>query len=138
VTRLPWKKGQLSATGQPVLVSATRFTYRSIWTMPGVFWHGLALRRAWPSFEGSIGVSISGDLQKRSTYTISAWRSEADLRKFISHPAHLTVMKNYRSRMESSSTATWTTEHFTLSEAWRRALTTLTGMPLRRDTSMPM
>ena len=119
-----------------MLVSATRFTYRSIWTMPGVFWNGLALRRAWPSFEGSVGVSISGDLWKRSTYTISAWRSEADLKKFINHPAHLAVMRDYRRRMESSSTATWTTERFSLSDAWQRALTTLTEMPLPRDRSV--
>jgi hypothetical protein len=130
MTRLPWKSGQLPLPDGSLVVSATRFTYQSIWTMFGVYWNGLALRRAWPSFEGSIGVSLSSDFLKRSTYTISAWRSEEDLKRFINHPAHRVVMRNYRRKMESSSSAIWTTSHFTLTDAWLRAKTELTGMPV--------
>lgn len=113
----------------PLLVSATRFTYRRIWHMPGVFANGMKLYRMWPEFEGSVGVSIAADLVRRTTYTISVWRSEEDLMKFIGHPLHRVIMNEYRERIESSSAATWQVETFSLAEAWSRACATLTGMP---------
>jgi hypothetical protein len=127
--KLPWKKGRLRAADGPLVVSATRFTYRRHVHMAGVFWNGWMLRAAWPSFEGGVGVSISADLARRSTYTVSVWRSEQDLRAFVAHPAHLSVMKRYRSRLESSSSATWTTDHFSLADAWTLAKERVTGIP---------
>jgi hypothetical protein len=129
MTKLPWRHGELGEASGPLLVSATRFTYKSLWDMPGVYWNGLRLRRAWPRFPGSIGVSISADMARRSTYTISLWRSEEDLKKFVSHPEHLKLMRAYRPRMRSSSMATWTVESFSLAQAWRRARQELTEMP---------
>jgi hypothetical protein len=129
MAKLPWQHGQLDPIAGPMVVSATRFTYKSLWDMPGVYWNGLRLRRAWPRFPGSIGVSISGDMSRRSTYTISLWRSEEDLKRFISHPEHLVLMRAYRPRMESLSSATWVVESFSLGEAWREARRRLTQMP---------
>jgi len=132
MTKLPWRHGQLPPAQGPMVVSATRFTYKSRWDMPGVYWNGLRLRRAWARFPGSIGVSIAADMGRRSTYTVSLWRSEEDLRKFVSHPEHLALMRAYRPRMESSSAATWVVESFSLGEAWRRARRLLTQMPPAR------
>src|SRR5262249_49245858 len=135
MAKLPWKQGALRGAPAPLVVSATRFTYQSLWHMPGVYWNGLRLRRAWPLFPGSIGVSIAADWRRRSTYTISLWRSEEDLRKFVSHPAHLALMRAWRPRMESSSFTTWTVESFDLGEAWRKARQVLTGMPPARHAA---
>jgi len=132
MAKLPWKQGALRDAPAPLVVSATRFTYKDWWSMPGVYWNGLRLRRAWPLFPGSIGVSISADWRRRTTYTVSLWRSEEDLRRFISHPEHLKLMRAYRPHMESSSFATWSVDAFDLTQAWRRACQVLTGMPPSR------
>jgi hypothetical protein len=120
-----------------MVVSATRFTYKSLWQMPAVYWHGLRMRRAWPRFRGSIGVSLSADMGRRSTYTVSLWRSEEDLKKFISHPEHLALMRAYRPHTESISAATWTVEAFDLGEAWREARRRLTQMPPVHEDAVP-
>jgi hypothetical protein len=129
MTKLPWKRGQLAHVDGPVVVSGTRFTYARARHMPGVLWNGLWLRAAWASFEGSVGVSTSVDLKARSTYTISVWRSEADLNAFIRHPTHLALMKRYRARLESSASAIWTVERFSLSESWQIARERVAGVP---------
>lgn len=138
MTKLPWRHGQLPQTQGPMVVSATRFTYKSLWDLPGVYWNGLRLRRVWPRFPGSIGVSISADMARRSTYTVSLWRSEEDLKKFISHPEHLALMRAYRPRMESVSAATWQVESFSLGEAWRKARQLLSGMPPAQNSAAPV
>ena len=70
----------------PFFVSATRFTYRHTWHMPLVFWHGPRLRRAWPTIDGAVGLSIMADLRERTTYTLSLWRSVEDLRRWSARP----------------------------------------------------
>jgi hypothetical protein len=137
MTKLPWRHGQLPQAQEPMVVSATRFTYKSRWDLPGVYWHGLRLRRAWPRFPGSIGVSLSADAARRSTYTVSLWRSEEDPKRFISHPEHLVLMRAYRPRMESIASATWKVESFDLGEAWRKARQLLSGMPPAQGGAAP-
>jgi hypothetical protein len=121
MTKLRWKSGCVAAADSPVLVSATRFTFKRLWYMPLIFWHALALRRQWHLFAGSIGVSLSADFLTRTTYTVSVWRSEEDLRGFIAAPRHLKMMRDFRGRVESSSATTWQTEKFDLILAWREA-----------------
>ena len=131
MTRMPWRRGSLplNAFMGPVCVSATRFTYDSALHMPGVFFNGLRLWRLWPQLDGVLGVALSGDWAKRLTYTISVWRDEAALMAFVRHPLHLKMMRDYRPRLASSSTANWNVERLTLPEPWRRAQATLTEMP---------
>lgn len=56
-----------------------------------------------PNVEGAVGVYLGADLRERTTYTVSLWTSEAELRKWLTSPAHLRLMRKYRGRMESSS-----------------------------------
>jgi hypothetical protein len=126
---LSWKPGALAAWPGPYLVSATRFTYRRLVHMPGVFWNGMALRAMWPAFAGGVGVSLRGDLRTRSTYTVSVWRSPEDLRAFVGHPKHLSLMKRYGSRLESSASVTWTTDRIELRELWSLAKQKVAGIP---------
>jgi heme-degrading monooxygenase HmoA len=93
----------------PLYVSATRFTYRSLVDMPGVFLHGLRL-------------SIGADLLARTTYTVSAWRSETDLARWVRSPAHARLMGAYRRRMLDSRVVGWHVDRFVLRDAWTKAL----------------
>jgi len=137
MVKLAWKPGALGEASGPLLVSATRFTYRSVWVMPAVFREGLLLRGRWADFEGGLGVSLSGDLLKRTTHTVSAWRNEEDLRNFVCSSAHTRLVRRYRAQMESSAFATWTVDRFSLGEAWREAARRLANQPRSISIASP-
>jgi hypothetical protein len=91
--------------------------------MPQVFWHGLKLRRSWAKVEGAVGLSIMSDLRTKTTYTISVWRDEADLHRWLRSADHAPLMRTFRPRLMSSASDCWKTDNFELREAWREALT---------------
>jgi hypothetical protein len=90
--------------------------------MPFVSWHGFRLRSGWPKIDGAIGISIAMDLASRTTYTVTAWRSPEDLKTWVRSPAHAPLMRNYRSRLQSSAADIWQVETFDLRAAWREAM----------------
>lgn len=116
-----WKPGPIPDHGGVVLVSATRFTFSRLRDMPRILYTGMALGRRWHLLEGAIGVSLGADLLRRTTYTISVWQSEADLRGFLTSPEHLRLMRDYRSRVTGSAAAIWTVDGFRLGQAWKEA-----------------
>jgi hypothetical protein len=93
--------------------------------MPFVFGHGLALRGRWGRVDGAVGIFSAGNLLARTTYTVTAWRSEGDLRRWMASAHHLRLMRDYRSYLESSSSVSWRTDAFEPKTAWREALARL-------------
>ena len=120
--RLGWKAGRAADHQGPFFVSATRFTYRQHWHMPSVFWHGLRLRAGWGGVSGAVGLSIMADLSTCTTYTLSLWRTPADLQQWVRSPGHAVLMRAYGRRLESSAVTGWHTGSFDLGAAWREAL----------------
>jgi hypothetical protein len=116
-----WRRGSLKPIASAMLVVATRFTYKKLWHLPGVFLNGSKLVRNWPQVEGAMGVSVAADVLKRSTYTISVWRNELDLRRWLGSPHHADLMRRYRSRLESSDMAKWQVDSFDLLAAWQES-----------------
>lgn len=116
-----WKAGPVIEASGPIFVSATRFTFRSIWSMPMVIWHGIALIRTWPTLEGALGVAASIRVSKRTTYTVTAWESETAFRRWLGSPQHRVLMRDYRDKIRSSSAATWMVENFDPLAAWEEA-----------------
>jgi hypothetical protein len=121
-----------------VFVIATRFTYRHLWHVPFVVWHGLAMRRHWDRVEGAIGMFSGASLLERTTYTVTVWRTEADLQRWMGSSYHVRLMKDYRGSLESSEAIGWLTEAFEPNEAWREALARLGARkPLRAPGTSP-
>jgi hypothetical protein len=116
-----WQRGPRADLQAPVLVSATRFTFRRQWYMPIVLWHGLRLRHAWGATPGAVGVSLAVDVLRRTTYTVSVWENQQHLHHWLHSPYHSELTRRYRRRVESSSAAIWQTDHFVLREAWKEA-----------------
>jgi hypothetical protein len=118
--RLPWKSGPSADFGGPVLVSVTDFHVRAARDVAGVYVTGLRLRRAWPELEGAVGIWLWGKpLQKRSG-AVSVWRTADDLRRFVSWPVHVAIMRKYRG-VGTITTRDWEADRFIPAEVWRAA-----------------
>lgn len=112
-----------------VFVSATRFTYRSQWQMPFVFWHGLLLRGRWGAIDGAIGMRTGGSVLTRTTYTVSVWTTELHLRRWLESTEHARVMRDYKRHLESASVVGWVTDAFDPHAAWSEGLSRLEPQP---------
>jgi heme-degrading monooxygenase HmoA len=88
--------------------------------MPAAGLAALRLRRAFPSTEGAIGLSLAMQPLARRSWSISAWETEEHLQRFVRSPAHVAIVRQFRPKMRVESTA-WTVDLFRLKEAWRTA-----------------
>jgi hypothetical protein len=68
---------------------------------------------------GAIGVVLYLDVLTKTGGSLSIWASEDDLRRFVALPRHTAIMRRYRDRVRVRAT-TWTTENFSLAEAWEQ------------------
>ena len=89
--------------------------------MPGAALAALRLRRAFPSTHGAIGLSLAVQPFARRSWSISAWKTEEHVRRFLGSPAHVAIVRRYRSNVRVSSTLS-TVERFQLKHAWSTAL----------------
>jgi hypothetical protein len=121
IVRLPWKRGSVAGTAGPVVVSATKFTYKRGRDLAGVTLAGLRLRRGWPTRRGAIALIVASDARRRTTYSLSVWRSEEDLREFLRAPDHVPLIRRYRPRLEASTAELWRADTFVPGETWREA-----------------
>ncbi len=101
--------GPLPRRDGPVVVSLTEFTPRSRRDWPLIARDGLALTRGWWAMAGAIGVVLYGDVRHRCGGSLSLWASEEDLRRFVSLPRHVAIMRRYRDR-GTVRAAVWTAE----------------------------
>ena len=120
-----WTEGPSGADGS-VLVSVTDFEVTDVRDRIGAWAQGLRLRRAWPSLPGAIGLWLWVKPLRRRSGSVSVWRSEEDLRRFVGWPRHVTIMRRYRGAGELTS-ATWWAEPFDAQQIWATAERRLTG-----------
>jgi hypothetical protein len=121
-----WTWGPAEVRG-PVLVSVTDFHLQCTADLLRVYFEGLRLSRAWRSMSGAVGTWLwTKPLSKRSG-SVSVWRSEEDLRRFIRWPRHVDLMRGYRDAGELTSTS-WTQARFEATGIWARAAAQLSGV----------
>jgi hypothetical protein len=126
LTVASWSEGPAGADGRAVLVSVTDFQITHARDLPRVWVEGLRLRRVWPSMPGAIGLWLwAKPLSKRSG-SVSVWRSEADLLRFVRWPRHVEIMRRNRDAGELTA-AKWWTERCDASEIWVAAERRLAG-----------
>ena len=104
-----------------MVVSATRFVYSRLSDMPIVGLHAMRLRQRWGTRAGSVGLLVGSEPLRRTTYSISVWRSEDDLKAFMRAHDHVPLVRKFKPRLEASTSATWRTESFDVGEAWAEA-----------------
>ena len=121
-----WTWGPAEVGGS-VLVSVTDFHLQHTSDLLRVYLAGLRLSRAWGSMSGAVGMWLwTKPLGKRSG-SVSVWRSEEDLRRFVRWPRHLDLMRAYRDAGELTSTI-WRAARFEATGIWARAAAQLSGV----------
>jgi hypothetical protein len=121
ILQIPWKPGPDSAASSSAFVSVTELTLDRLSDLPGAYWNGMSLRRDWPRMPGAIGLWAWTRPWQRRLGSVSVWRSEADLRRFIRLPVHIAIMKTYRPRGVVRG-ATWTVPRFDPAAVWEQAV----------------
>jgi len=125
-----WTRGRHPAQG-PLLVSATDFYVPRAADLVRVYLEGLRLRRAWPSLSGAVGMWTWTMPLRNRAGSVSVWRDESDLRRFIRWAPHVHVMRDYRDRGEVSSIS-WSETSFDPHSVWASAAARLTRVRLER------
>jgi uncharacterized membrane protein len=94
-------------TGGATTVQASVLRLRRLRDVPAFMAAALRLRAAFAASPGGIEMSVRAAPLRRTFWTLSHWRSDADLRGFVVHPAHLDLMRRFRPAMRTSSFVTW-------------------------------
>jgi uncharacterized membrane protein len=107
---LPSRNGlDRDRTGAATTVQASVLRLRRLRDVPPFMAAALRLQGAFADSPGAIEMSLRAAPLRRTFWTLSQWRSEADLRGFVVHPAHVDVMRRFRPAMRSSNFITWHT-----------------------------
>jgi hypothetical protein len=120
-----WTDGPAHADGEAVFVSFTDFRVTRARDLPRVWAEGMRLRRAWPSVDGAIGLWLWGKPLSRRSGSVSVWRTEEDLLRFVRWRRHVEIMSRYRDAGTLTSD-TWWAERFDASDVWKTAERRLT------------
>lgn len=124
---LPWRPGPAADGEGVVVVNLTDFQAHRLRDLPGIYWSGLRLREGWYAMPGAVGLWLWSRPRERGRGgSVSVWRSEADLRRFVALPAHAAVMRRYRTLGRLRS-ATWQMDRFTVFAARAEARQRIRG-----------
>ena len=115
-----WKPGPHSTWSEPAFVSVTDFRIDRWRDVPGVWLEGIRLRRTWPNRPGAVGLWTWTLPWSRRSGSVSVWRTESDLRRFVGSTRHIQTMQRFRhaGRVTSSS---WRIEAFVPGAVWTEA-----------------
>jgi hypothetical protein len=115
--RTTWKRGPAAESAGPFLISYTEFTPRTLRDLPALGLASERLRGACAELEGAVGVTTYWQLFRRRGGSVSVWEDEAALRRFVSFPYHVEIMRRYRPRGTVRATA-WQADSFDLRAAF--------------------
>jgi heme-degrading monooxygenase HmoA len=109
VQPLPWTTGAAaaSAPGETAVVLASRLDLRNFRDVPGFLRAALALRRHFREVPGGVGLALHAQPLHRRFFTLSAWTDEAAMQAFVEDPAHVAVMRRFRTAIATSAFTTW-------------------------------
>jgi hypothetical protein len=103
-----------------VYVSVTDFRIHHPRHAFGAWRTGLRLCQSWPQLDGAIGLWLWGQPLRLRSGSVSVWRSEADLMRFIRSPVHRAIVGEYRTRMAGTGTG-WTAPRLDRRAIWEQA-----------------
>jgi hypothetical protein len=96
--RTTWKRCPAADSAGPLLISYTEFTLHTMRDLPAIYFAAERLRRECAELDGAVGVTTYWQVFRRRAGSVSAWEDETALRRFVSLPFHVEVMRRYRNR----------------------------------------
>ncbi len=124
-----WTEGGPDASERPVLVSVTDFLVPGARDRVAAWAQAPGMRRLCASMPGALGFWLWVKPLRRRSGSVSVWRSEDDLRRFVAWPSHVEIMRRYRGAGEVTAT-TWWASHFDAAQIWAAAQRRLNGRDL--------
>jgi hypothetical protein len=121
-----WTDGPKDADPGPVLVSVTDFLIPSARIRLRAWAQGPGMRRLCTSMPGSLGFWLWVKPLRRRSGSVSVWRGDDDLRRFVGWPSHLEIMRRFRDAGEVTAT-TWWVDRFDAAQVWAAAEQRLGG-----------
>jgi hypothetical protein len=115
--RTPSKRGLASRSSGPLLVSYTEFTWETSLDIPRIYLAAARLRRECARLDGAVGVALYWQPLRGRGGSVSAWTDESALRRFVSLPYHIEIMRRYRDR-GSLRAVHWQADSFVLRDAF--------------------
>ena len=94
-------------TGAPTTVQASVLRLHRLRDVPVFMTAALRLRHAFADSPGAIEMSLRAAPLRRTFWTLSHWRTDADLQRFVAHPAHVDLMRRFGPAVRSSQFVTW-------------------------------
>ena len=122
----PWMPGPHDPADAPVVVSVTEFTSQQRRALGGIAFNGLRMREGWYAMPGAVGLWLWSLPATPRSGSISVWRNEDDLERFVSLPHHVDIMKHYGSRGSVRSTK-WHAQQFQARVTVERARAWIAG-----------
>lgn len=124
--RTGWKCGPASGSPGPYLISYTEFAPHMMRDVPSIYFAAERLRAACAELEGAVGVTTYWQLFRRRGGSVSIWESETALRRFVSLPFHVEIMRRYRDRGVLRAIR-WQADSFALRSAMQEGQRALDG-----------
>ncbi len=121
-----WKDGTSALHAGPVHVSMNDYLIHRVADIPRVAREGLRFRRHWPETDGALGLWVAVLRGGRRQISISVWRDRDDLTRFVRSPAHLRIMREFRTA-GSLHTNAWNAERLDRALIWHQASDRLRG-----------
>jgi hypothetical protein len=115
-----WLPGPEVGPDLPVVVSFTDFRANTDDELAEIFRTGLELGQNWPIMNGAVGLWLWGKPSELRGGSVSVWRTDDDLRRFVRWPVHAAIIKAWRSRIEVRAQR-WADASFDPEHAWLRA-----------------
>lgn len=112
--------GPEAGTDGPVVVSFTEYTAHRRRDIVRAAAVAQRLRMGWYAMSGAVGLVLHLEPLRSSGGSVSVWRSEEDLLRFVRLPLHLEIMRRYR-ELGTLRSAQWEMDRFVLREAVAQA-----------------
>jgi heme-degrading monooxygenase HmoA len=124
--KLPWTPSETAAApDQKYLVMASFLPLKSLATTVRFMRYVMAIRNQLRTAEGLIGYALWAKPMSKRYWTLSVWRSEEALQRFMETLPHAHVMKDLRPRMNPTKFVRWNVPSSAAHPTWDEALARL-------------
>ena len=126
----PWKRTAEVVGEGPVVIVATRLELARLRHIPRFLRWSMVVRRQLLRSDGALGVGLYALPWKRTYYTVSAWRDEPSIRRFMQASPHLEIMARFEEVSGGNGHfRRWTVAPSSLPPKWSETIARLNTQP---------